>query len=129
MEAPRIRTSDAVCSVSNAHPDAGDARRRSPASAGTSGPEPAIPAASARAMPEPAEKEHGHEVDVRALRRHPVAAEGPVEIVAEPGRKRDVPAPPEVLDRIRRVGPSEVLGEAESEHAAEADGHVGVAGE
>ena len=40
-----------------------------------------------------------------------------------------MPAPPEVLHRCGRIGIAEVLGEAEAEQAAEADGHVGVARE
>src|SRR5207248_3280589 len=47
----------------------------------------------------------------------------------KPRRQRDVPAPPELLDRLRDVGPLEVLREAETEHPAEADGHVGISGE
>ena len=58
-----------------------------------------------------------------------VAAERDVEVVAEPGRQRHVPAAPELLHRVGDVGPAEVLREAEAEHPAEADRHVGVAGE
>ena len=56
----------------------------------------------ARAVPEAAEEEHGDQVDVAARRADAVAAERDVEVVAEPGRQRDVPAPPELLDACRR---------------------------
>ena len=66
---------------------------------------------------------------VHAPRRHAVAAERDVEVVAEPGRQRDVPAPPELGEALRDVRVVEVLEEAEPEHPAEPDRHVRVAGE
>ena len=83
----------------------------------------------AGAVPEAAEEEHRDEVAVGLPRRHAVAAERHVEVVAEPRRQRHVPAAPELLDGVGDVRPAEVLRKAEAEHAPEADRHVGVAGE
>ena len=83
----------------------------------------------ARAVPQAAEEEHRDQVAVHPRRRHAVAAERDVEVVAEPGRQRDVPAPPELLHRVGDVRLAEVLREAEAEHPAEPDRHVRVAGE
>ncbi len=59
----------------------------------------------------------------------PVAAERDVKVFAQPGRKRDVPAPPEIGDRFRAVGRIEIFREDEAEHEAEPDRHVGVTAE
>ena len=40
-----------------------------------------------------------------------------------------MPPPPEVRDGIAEVGIPEILQEVEAEHAAHADGHIGIAGE
>ncbi len=80
-------------------------------------------------MPQAAE-EHGQEqVAVGLEGAAAVAAQADVEVVAQPGRQADVPAPPELGDRLADVGLVEVLHEAEAHHQAEADGHVAVAGE
>ena len=60
---------------------------------------------------------------------HPVAPQGDVDIVPEPGGQGDVPPPPEVGDGHRQVGMVKVFQEMETKHAAHADGHVTVAGE
>src|SRR5262245_66079918 len=80
-------------------------------------------------MPEAAQKKHDHEVAIRPRRRGAIAAERYVEVVAEPGRQRNVPASPEVLHRLRHVRPPEILREAEAEHSPEAEGHVRISGE
>ena len=59
----------------------------------------------------------------------PVAAERDVEVLPEERGQRDVPAPPEVCNAVGDVRVVEVLLVLEAEHAAEADGHVGVGGE
>ena len=60
---------------------------------------------------------------------HPAAPQGEVHVIPEPGGQGDVPPPPELGDRPGDVGVVEVLQEVEAEHLAQADGHVGVAGE
>src|SRR5690242_19994913 len=58
-----------------------------------------------------------------------VAAERYVEIVAQPRRKRDVPATPEIADVRGEIGPFEIRRKAETEQACAAARDVGVAGE
>ena len=57
------------------------------------------------------------------------AAQRDEQIIAQPGRQRDVPAPPEVRDVRRQVRHVEVLRQLVAEQVGDADGHVGVAGE
>ena len=82
-----------------------------------------------RAVPETAEEHGEEEVCVGASVAEAIAAEGDVEVLAKPGREGDVPAAPEVGEGACEVGGIEVFGEEESEHEAEADGHVGVSAE
>src|ERR1035438_6643943 len=58
----------------------------------------------------------------------PAAAQGNVEVVAQPTGERDVPAPPEVRHAGRQVRTPEVDREVKSEQLGHADGHVRVAG-
>ena len=57
-----------------------------------------------------------------------VAAERDVDIVAEPGRESDVPAPPEVGKADGRVGKAEIVRESKSQAQGGADRGDGVAG-
>ena len=79
------------------------------------------------AVPQAAEQHREHQVHVGADGALPVAAERDVQVVAQPARQRHVPAPPELLDRPRAVGPVEVLRELEPEQLRDADRDVGVA--
>ena len=58
-----------------------------------------------------------------------VAAQGDIHIVPEPAAEGHVPAAPEIGDAAADIGIVEVFGEAEAEHVAQADGHIGIAGE
>ena len=69
------------------------------------------------------------EIEVGAADPAPVAAERDVKVFAQPGRKRDVPAPPEIGDRFRAIGRIEILRENKAEHEAEPDRHVRVTAE
>ena len=69
------------------------------------------------------------EIRVGTPRPLAVAAQRQVEVVAQPGRERDVPAAPEVRERFGPVGRVEVLGQHEPEHQGEPDRHVRVAAE
>ena len=80
-------------------------------------------------MPEPAEQHRQHDVDVGAKAALAVAAQGDVEIVAEPARERHVPASPKLAQRRRCVRPIEVLRQAKAEQQGNSDRHVGVAAE
>ncbi len=57
-----------------------------------------------RAVPQPAGQEADPQIHVAPPGRHPVAAERDVEVVADPGGQRDVPAPPELRDAAGDVG-------------------------
>src|ERR1700746_270512 len=57
----------------------------------------------ARSMPETAEQHRREQIEVSARRTVTVAAERNVEIVAQPRRQCDVPAPPEVREADGRV--------------------------
>ena len=58
-----------------------------------------------------------------------VAAQGNVEVVAQPAAQRHVPAPPEVLRVAGLVRRIEVLGQVEAHQHRHADGDVGITGE
>ena len=79
-----------------------------------------------RAVPQAAEQHGQHQVDVGARCAAAIAAERHVEIVAQPGRQRDVPAPPEIGEADRRVRHAEVVRQAETEaqRGADRDGRV-----
>ena len=82
-----------------------------------------------RPVPQPADRHGRNEVPQLGPLAATVAAQRDVDVVAQPARQRHVPAPPEVLDRGRRVGLVEVVGEADAHQQGDADRHVGVAGE
>ena len=82
-----------------------------------------------RAVPDAGERPDNEDVQQLPRTSAAVAAEGDVDIVAEPGAERHVPAPPELRDAPGNVGVIEVLLELKAYHAAEADGHVRVTGE
>ena len=81
------------------------------------------------AVPETTYEHREEEVAIGAEARAVVSAEGDVEVVAQPAREREVPAPPEVGDGDGGVGAVEVLRELVAEEARAAVGDVGVGGE
>src|SRR6266496_6647462 len=81
------------------------------------------------AVPESADKHRDNEVRVRAGKAVLVAAYRNVKIFAQPRGKRDVPAPPEIGDRLREIRRIKIFRENESEYQAEPDRHVGVTAE
>ena len=81
------------------------------------------------AVPQAAEQHRQHQVDVGAARALAVAAQRHVEVVAQPGRQRDVPASPEVREADRRVRIAEVVDQRDAEHQRRADRRRRVAGE
>src|SRR5690606_25809215 len=76
--------------------------------------------APTRAVPDAADGEGDDLVEVGAVLAALRAAEGEVDVVLQPARKRDVPASPELADVGCGVGVAEVLGEAEAEQEREA---------
>lgn len=60
---------------------------------------------------------------------HAGTAQREVDVIAEPLAQRDMPAVPEVRDRLCHVGIIEVFLKLKAEHLAQADCHIGVATE
>ena len=58
----------------------------------------------ARAVPGPADEHGQEEIPVLLEPSGPVAAQGNVQKVAQPGAERDVPAPPEIHDARGFIG-------------------------
>ena len=82
----------------------------------------------ARSVPETAEQHREHEIDVRSARAFAVSAEGNVKIIAKPGRERNVPPSPEVLDVRRLVRRVEIQRKAYAEEQRRTDGDIRVSG-
>ena len=82
----------------------------------------------AGAMPEAGEGPDDQKIQIHPARSLAVAAERNIDILPEPGGKGDMPPLPEFTDGTRGVGIIEIFLEGEAEHAAETDGHIGVAG-
>ena len=80
-------------------------------------------------MPQPGEEPHHKEVADMLDRADPVASQGNIHIVPEPGAQGDVPPPPEFSDALGGVGVVKVFQKAEAKHLPQTDGHVGVSGE
>ena len=80
-------------------------------------------------MPESGQEPDDRQVEHESPLRHTATAQREIHIVAKPRTERHVPATPEFGDGLREVGIVEVLEELESEHASEANRHVGVAAE
>ena len=66
------------------------------------------------AVPQSAQEEDDDVMEVRPAWAAPVAAQGNVDVIPEPGGERDVPAPPELPDGSGHIGIVEVLKELES---------------
>ena len=81
------------------------------------------------AVPQAAEEHRDHQVAIGREAALPVPAERHVEVVAQPGRKRDVPRPPELRDVSREIRLVEVLEQLDAEQARGSAGDVAVAGE
>ena len=80
-------------------------------------------------MPQAADQHGQHQGEVSAHATMAVATQRNVQIVAQPGRQRDVPASPEVRKPDRRVGKTEVVRHGEAQTECRADGGGRVAGE
>ena len=62
-------------------------------------------------VPDPGEEPHHEEVEQMTSGADPVAPQGDVDVVPEPGGQGDVPAPPEVGDGDGQIGFVEILQE------------------
>src|SRR4051812_42353399 len=83
----------------------------------------------ARAVPQTAEQEYGHQVRDPVHRADAVSSKWDVDVIAEPRRQRDVPSLPELLNRPGEVRRPEVRHEVDTHDAGRTDGDVGVSGE
>ena len=81
------------------------------------------------AVPETAEQEDDEGVAYDFGLADAAAAEGDIDVVAEPGGEGDVPAAPELGDVAAEVGHVEVAPQADTEEFGAADGDVAIAGE
>ena len=79
----------------------------------------------------PEAREHPDDQDVEKLPPFslPIASQGNVYIVPEPGAQGHMPSPPEFGDAAGNVGVVEVFREGEAEKLSKTNGHVAVAGE
>src|ERR1041385_782879 len=81
------------------------------------------------AVPKSTDKHRDDKVRIRARKAVLIAADGDVKVFAQPCRKRDVPAPPKISDRLCEIWRIKIFREHESKHKAEPDRHVCVTAE
>src|SRR5260370_34581552 len=81
------------------------------------------------AVPKSAQEHDQGKIQVGAARSFLVAAERDVEVVAQPGGKRNVPASPKVCDAFGEIGTGEVFGDVLYMPVSEPYCHVGGAAE
>ena len=72
-------------------------------------------------MPKPAEQHRNHQIAIGHQAAKPVPPKRDIEIVAQPARQGDMPAPPEILYRSGRIGVVEVHRNEEAEPARHPD--------
>ena len=77
-------------------------------------------------VPQPADQEHDEDVQVGNPETATIPAQGDVDVVAKPGRERDVPAGPVVPEGTREKGPAEVAQQVEPQDLRRADRDVGI---
>src|SRR5690606_9247672 len=80
-------------------------------------------------VPQAAQQEHDHQVVVPTPFHHAVAAQGDVQVIAEPAAEADVPAAPEFTDRGAAVWRAAVHHQVEPHHACGPESNVRVAAE
>ena len=77
-------------------------------------------------MPETTQQHGDHQVAANEPNAATVAAQADVEIVAQPARQRDMPAPPEILQRGGPVWLIEIAREAIAEQRRQPHRHIGI---
>src|SRR5579859_4528083 len=82
-----------------------------------------------RAVPESAQEERERHVDEKPPGADPASAQGDEEVIPEPRRQRDVPAPPELQRISGEIGICEVSRQPEPEELRGPHSHVGVSRE
>ena len=81
-----------------------------------------------RAVPQSAQQHRQHQIAIGQQRTTAIAAQADIEVVTQPLRQADVPAPPELLRIDGEIGLSEIAHEAKAEHLGNAAGNVRIAG-
>ena len=81
------------------------------------------------AVPQPAQQHGDEEIEIAPRPSDAIAAKRDIQIVAQEGRQRDVPAPPEFDDAGRLVRGMEVHRQANAHHHGRAQRHVRIGAE
>ena len=81
------------------------------------------------AVPDAGKKPDDHDVADVPQGTFPVAAQGDIDILPEPGPQGDMPSAPEFGSAQGHIGIIEVLGDGEAKHLADADGHIRITAE
>lgn len=79
-------------------------------------------------VPETGSEEDDKEIKVSPNISFSISAQGNIEIVSEPSRKRYVPSSPEFRYGLRDIGVIEVLRRIKAEHLAYTYRHIGITG-
>src|SRR5438128_1816347 len=79
-------------------------------------------------MPKAAQEKGHEDVSGPLSPRHAIAAKGDVDVIAEPRRKRHVPASPELRDRAGEIRAPKVRHQAHAQDLGRADRDIRVAG-
>ena len=75
-------------------------------------------------MPQSGQEEDNNEIPVYMP---PISSQRYIDIIFEPGRKRDVPPTPEFCDALGNIGQIEVFIKMKTEHTSQANRHIAVA--
>ena len=79
-------------------------------------------------MPDPADRKHDQDIEILAHSALTVAPERNINIVAQPGCQRNMPAPPKIRDAHREIRPTEVFGQFKAHQLSDAKRHQRAAG-
>ena len=82
-----------------------------------------------RTVPQAAEQHRCHQREVGTRLAMAIAAQRNVEVIAQPRRQGDVPAPPEIREADRRIGETEVVWHRETQAHRRADRGGGITSE
>lgn len=82
-----------------------------------------------RSVPKPTDEHREHEISIGFASALTISSQWNVEVIAEPGRKGDVPAVPEVGGVLGEVRTAEVRHETNAEPSRDAAGNKGIARE
>ena len=78
-------------------------------------------------MPQARKKPYHENVEEMTRRGHSVSAQGDINIIPEPGAKRNVPSAPEFRSTSGDIGIIEVFRKPEAHYPAYSDCHIAVA--